>query len=137
MIDCVVFDHASVDVIALARPECAEVRFSPGGEIESLYKLIDHRVRFRVNGECLSACAFAALILPGSCVTDRAVLRFHAPRSYYGRGKILPLLTEQLVVSLPKRIQARLGKLGNSWRTITGKQVRRLAPRWACSQGES
>ena len=132
--DCTVYDHAWVDDIARAGHPCVEIRHSNGGTWPALLDLIDRGVRLRINGEVHSMMAFAAFIAPGSCFTDRAVFRFHAASK---GGRPAPLMTEQLVASVPKPLQARLQGLTNRLRTITAREAKRLAPRWACSRGES
>lgn len=76
--------------IAAPSPASAEIRIAsdPGGEVSSYvrkYEAVRNSgERVVIDGPCLSACTLLTGIVPRShiCVTERAVLGFHAA-SYY------------------------------------------------------
>src|SRR3954452_18062122 len=75
-------------------PASAEVRIlaSPGGAVgpflELFERLRESGERVVIDGPCLSACTLLLMTIPAerTCVTRRAVLRFHAARSIDSRG---------------------------------------------------
>src|SRR5260370_40579485 len=87
---------AAAALYAAVSPGQAEVRIlaSPGGQVGPFIELFD-RVRESgervvIDGPCLSACTLVLMTVPNEriCVTQRAVLGFHAARSIDRRGRM-------------------------------------------------
>ena len=83
---------------APATPARAEVRIyaSPGGQVGPFLDLFE-RVRASgervvIDGPCLSACTLVLSTVPNDriCVTRRAILGFHAARSWTGAAACMP-----------------------------------------------
>jgi hypothetical protein len=76
----------------------AEVRIksSPGGQIGEFLELFESvretGERVVIDGPCLSACTLVLGVVPRNriCVTQRAVLGFHAAWTPAGRGRTVP-----------------------------------------------
>src|SRR5205807_3138482 len=90
----------------------------------------------RIDGPCMSACTLVLSTLPVEriCVTQRAVLGFHAPWTPDGRGRQLtdPESTRQVLATYPEPVQSwivRHGGLTRKLIMLRGKELSALYPR--------
>jgi hypothetical protein len=103
-------------------PAAAEVRIlaSPGGVASDYVKLFQtleqSGERIVIDGPCYSACTLVLSIIPQDriCVTQRAVLGFHAARWIDERGRTRPApeATRLVVQTYPTGVQAWIDKHG-------------------------
>jgi len=113
----------AVASVLMACAASADVRIvsDPGGEV-SAYVSKFHEMRASgehvvIDGPCLSACTLLTGIVPRDhvCVTNRAVLGFHAASYYDDASRSLVPTREgsRLVMSLyPREIRSWLGRHG-------------------------
>jgi len=100
----------------------ADVRIlgSPGGvadEFVRLFEAVDRSgERVVIDGPCYSACTFVLSIVPNNriCVTQRAVLGFHAGRlvDEHGRTRPAPEATRVVAESYPDGVRAWIDRHG-------------------------
>jgi hypothetical protein len=113
----------AVASVLMACAASADVRIvsDPGGEV-SAYVSKFHEMRASgehvvIDGPCLSACTLLTGIVPRDhvCVTNRAVLGFHAASYYDDASRSLVPTREgsRLVMSLyPREIRSWIGRHG-------------------------
>ena len=88
-------------LLVVVTPARADVRIlaSPGGEVGSYIKLFSvlrqSGQRVIVDGPCFSACTLVLSSIPRNriCVTQKAVLGFHAPRQKHA-SSLPPILRQ-------------------------------------------
>ena len=70
--------------IAFAQPGVQVIRYDMGGDVEQRIRQVEKLravgTEVRIEGACVSACTLY-LGLPNSCVTAKAQLGFHGPRT--------------------------------------------------------
>jgi hypothetical protein len=102
-----------------------------------LFEAVDHSgERVVIDGPCYSACTLVLSIVPNDriCVTQRAVLLFHAARwmDEYGRMRPAPQATRLLAASYPNGVRAwidRHGGLVAKPILLRGHELAALLPR--------
>jgi hypothetical protein len=134
--------RAVFGMLFIAGTASADVRIirDPGGEVSSylrtFYEMRASGERIVIDGPCLSACTLLTGIVPRDhvCVTNRAVLGFHAA-SYYNdvsRSLVPTGAGTQLVMRLyPPEIRAwinRHGGLTPQLITMRGRDLAALYP---------
>ena len=125
---------------ALLQAKDVFVRHDPGGLVEDYWRkyedMIERGDRIVIDGWCASACTLA-LGVPGTCVTRRAVLVFHAAHSFFepNQPTLVDLFMQTYPPKLRKWIMARGGlKLGRGMK-IKGKELAQLIP--VCNKYEN
>jgi hypothetical protein len=117
-------------------PAQAEVRIlaSPGGQVGPFLDLFE-RVRASgervvIDGPCLSACTLVLSMVPNNriCVTRRAILGFHAPRSVDARGHLYaePEASELVLEAYPSPVRGwilRRGGLTSRLLLLRGREL--------------
>jgi hypothetical protein len=110
-------------MLLIASTASADVRIinDPGGKVSSylrtIYEMRASGERIVIDGPCLSACTLLTGIVPRNhvCITNRAVLGFHAA-SYYNdvsRSLVPTRAGSQLVMRLyPPEIRAWINRHG-------------------------
>jgi hypothetical protein len=122
-------------------PAAAEVRIlaSPGGVAADYVKLFEvleqSGERVVIDGPCYSACTLVLSIIPQDriCVTQRAVLGFHAARWVDERGRTRPApeATRLVAQTYPSGVQAwidRHGGLAAKPILLRGRELAALYP---------
>jgi hypothetical protein len=121
---------------------CAEVRVTndPGGEISSYVTKFENLrasgERLVIDGPCLSACTLFTAFLPRQqvCVTERAILGFHAA-SYYddaSRSLVPTRAGTRLVMRLyPPAIRNWIARHGGLTPRLIGLRGTELASLYA------
>jgi hypothetical protein len=117
------------------------IRSSPGGAVDA-YLAVFSRVRQSgerviIDGPCLSACTLVLSTIPRSriCVTQRAVLGFHAARWFdlkTGRTSRAPEATRIVTASYPAGVRNWIKKRGGLTQKVIylrGKELAALYPR--------
>jgi hypothetical protein len=124
--------------LLLARTASAELRImnDPGGEVSSylraFYEMRASGERIAIDGPCLSACTLLTGIVPRDhvCITNRAVLGFHAA-SYYNdvsRSLVPTRAGTRLVMRLyPSEIRAWINRHGGLTPQLITMRGRELA----------
>jgi hypothetical protein len=113
----------AASVVAMPTAASAAIRIvnDPGGEVSSYIRKFEmvrqSGERIVIDGPCLSACTLLLGIVPKSriCVTDQAVLGFHAASYYDDASRSLVPTREgsRLVMRLyPADIRAWIGRHG-------------------------
>jgi hypothetical protein len=123
-------------------PALGDVRIlgSLGGvadEFVRLFEVVDHSgERVVIDGPCYSACTFVLSIVPHDriCVTQRAVLGFHAGRfvDEQGRTRPAPEATRLVAASYPNGVRAWIDKHGGLATKpifLRGRELSALYPR--------
>jgi hypothetical protein len=122
----------------LAGTASAELRImnDPGGEVSSYLRAFDEMrasgERIVIDGPCLSACTLLTGIVPRDhvCITNRAVLGFHAA-SYYNdvsRSLVPTRAGTRLVMRLyPSEIRAWINRHGGLTPQLITMRGRELA----------
>src|SRR6476619_3704482 len=119
----------------------AEIRIlgSPGGEVGPFLNLFE-RVRASgervvIDGPCMSACTLVLSMVPNDriCVTRRAILGFHAPRSVDPRGRMYaePDASELVLEAYPSAVRGlirRRGGLTSHLLVLRGRQLAAIYP---------
>jgi hypothetical protein len=132
---------AAVASALVAPPARAEVRIlaSPGGQVGPFLDLFE-RVRASgervvIDGPCLSACTLVLSTVPNDriCVTRRAVLGFHAPRSIDRRGRQYaePEASELVLQAYPAAVRGwirRRGGLTSRLLLLHGRELAAIYP---------
>jgi hypothetical protein len=125
-------------MLFLARTASAELRImnDPGGEVSSylrtFYEMRAIGQRIAIDGPCLSACTLLTGIVPRDhvCITNRAVLGFHAA-SYYNdvsRSLVPTRAGTRLVMRLyPSEIRAWINRHGGLTPQLITMRGRELA----------
>jgi hypothetical protein len=122
-------------------PAQAEIRIlaSPGGEVGPFINLFE-RVRASgervvIDGPCMSACTLVLSMVPNDriCVTRRAILGFHAPRSVDQRGRMYaePEASELVLEAYPSAVRGwirRRGGLTSHLLVLRGRQLAAIYP---------
>jgi hypothetical protein len=122
-------------------PAQAEIRIlaSPGGEVGPFLNLFE-RVRASgervvIDGPCMSACTLVLSMVPNDriCVTRRAILGFHAPRSVDQRGRMYaePEASELVLEAYPSAVRGwirRRGGLTSHLLVLRGRQLAAIYP---------
>jgi hypothetical protein len=129
-------------LLAWAKPAAAEVRIlaSPGGEVGPFLQLFEQvnasGERVVIDGPCLSACTLVLSMVPDEriCVTRRAVLGFHAARSFDRRGRIYaePEASEAVLEAYPAPVRgwiSRHGGLTSRLLLLRGRELAAIYPR--------
>src|ERR1700684_2479539 len=103
-------------------PARAEVRIlaSPGGQVGPFLDLFervrDSGERVVIDGPCLSACTLVLSMVPNNriCVTQRAVLGFHAARSIDRRGRMYaePAASALVLQTYPSGVRSWINQRG-------------------------
>ena len=109
----------SLVVIGSAVAE-VRIRSSPGGVAESCLNFFAQvrksAQKVVIDGPCLSACTLVLSTVPRSriCVTERAVLGFHAPTLVHRSGRISHPrdATRAVTASYPSEVRAWLRRKG-------------------------
>lgn len=127
--------------LLLASPAFADVRIvaSPGGTVDSFLSLFEvlraSGQRVVIDGPCLSACTLVLATVPRNriCVTQHAVLGFHAARSVdqYGRTEPEPEASEIMLESYPLPVQRwirRHGGLTSRLLLLRGRELAAMFP---------
>jgi hypothetical protein len=123
-------------------PVHAEIRIlgSPGGQVGPFLDLFE-RVRASgeivvIDGPCLSACTLVLSVVPNDriCVTQRAVLGFHAARSIDRRGRLYaePEASEAVLDAYPAPVRdwiRRRGGLTSRLLLLRGRALAAIYPR--------
>jgi hypothetical protein len=124
--------------LAAARADLRIVS-SPGGEVGSHLRLFtavrQSGQRVIIDGPCLSACTLVLSTIPQDriCVTERAVLGFHAARwvDQQGRQYAAPEETRLVTATYPAGVRAwikRNGGLTQKPIFLRGRQLAALYP---------
>jgi hypothetical protein len=122
-------------------PAQAEIRIlaSPGGQVGPFLDLFE-RVRASgervvIDGPCLSACTLVLSMVPNDriCVTRRAILGFHAPRSIDPRGRIYaePEASELVLDAYPSAVRGWIrhrGGLTSRLLLLRGRDLAAIYP---------
>jgi hypothetical protein len=122
-------------------PAQAEIRIlaSPGGQVGPFLDLFE-RVRASgervvIDGPCLSACTLVLSMVPNDriCVTRRAILGFHAPRSIDPRGRIYaePEASELVLDAYPSAVRGWIrhrGGLTSRLLLLRGRELAAIYP---------
>jgi len=133
---------ASVVLCVMVSAASADVRITsdPGGEVSSYLRKF-HRIsesgeRVVIDGPCFSACTLVLIIVPRSriCVTQRAVLGFHAARAIdqYGREYPAPDVTRAVAAAYPTPIRNWIRRHGGLTRApifLSGRALAGMYPR--------
>lgn len=129
---------SAMAIVVTSSIAAAEVRISgdPGGEVSSYvqkYRQIrDSGQRVVIDGNCLSACTLLTGIIPRNriCITERAVLGFHAA-SYYDDASrsLVPTRAGSRVVMgyYPAEIRRWIGRHGGLTPHVIELRGRELA----------
>ena len=120
----------------------AEVRIeaSPGGKassfVEFFERLRQSHERVVIDGPCFSACTLVLIIIPRGriCVTQRAVLGFHAARAIdeYGNEYPAPEATRAVAAAYPAPIRSWIKLHGGLTRApifLSGRDLAGIYPR--------
>jgi hypothetical protein len=102
-----------------------------------LFEVVDHSgERVVIDGPCYSACTFVLSIVPSDriCVTQRAVLGFHAGQfiDAHGRTRPAPEATRLVAASYPNPVRAWIDKHGGLAAKpifLRGRELAALYPR--------
>jgi hypothetical protein len=125
----------------VAPPARAEVRIlaSPGGQVGPFLDLFeqvrDSGERVVIDGPCLSACTLVLSLVPANriCVTRKAILGFHAARSFDRRGRVYrePEATELVLEAYPAAVRGwilRRGGLTSHLLLLRGRELAAIYP---------
>src|SRR5258708_16022669 len=120
-------------------PARAEVRIlaSPGGQVgpflDMFEQLRQSGERVVIDGPCLSACTLVLSMVPSEriCVTRRAVLGFHAPRSIDRRGRMhaQPEASQLVLEAYPTPVRSWIehrGGLTSHLLLLRGRQLQAM-----------
>jgi hypothetical protein len=134
--------YAALLLLVSLAPALADVRIeaSPGGEATSFIHFFEAlrqtHERVVIDGPCFSACTLVLIIIPRSriCVTQRAVLGFHAARAIdpYGREYPAPEVTREVADAYPARIRNWIMRHGGLTRApifLSGRELGDMYPR--------
>jgi hypothetical protein len=134
--------YAVLSLVVSLMPASAEVRIeaSPGGEAASFIHFFEElrqsHERVVIDGPCFSACTLVLIIIPKSriCVTQRAVLGFHAARAIdpYGREYPAPAVTRAVADAYPAPIRNWIKLHGGLTRApifLSGRALAGMYPR--------
>ena len=123
-------------LLAASAPSFATVRIlaSPGGQIGqylALFAMIDRAgEKVVIDGPCFSACTLVLSVLPKEriCVTNKAILGFHAAWLPDGRGRPITATeaTRLMYATYPSPVQrwiARKGGLSRKALLLRGKEL--------------
>ena len=125
----------------LLPPAQAEVRIlaSPGGQVGPFLDLFE-RVRDTgergvIDGPCLSACTLVLSMVPNNriCVTQRAILGFHAARSVDRQGRMYaePEASQLVLQAYPAPVRGwihRRGGLSSRLLLLRGRELAAIYP---------
>jgi hypothetical protein len=130
----------------LLRPAAASADLrivaSPGGEVGQYVKLFalvrESGERVVIDGPCFSACTLVLSIVPSDriCVTQRAVLGFHAARWVDRKGRQYAAAEETrlLAATYPRAVRnwiGRQGGLSSKPLFLRGRELASILPRCA------
>lgn len=123
------------------RPAQAEVRIlaSPGGQVGPFLDMFEEvrasGDRVVIDGPCLSACTLVLSVVPSNriCVTRRAILGFHAARSFDRRGRSYaePGASELVLEAYPAAVRRwirRRGGLSSHLLLLHGRELTAIYP---------
>jgi hypothetical protein len=123
-------------------PALADVRIlsSSGGEVSGYLKFFQQvrqsGERVIIDGPCFSACTLVLSTVPRRrvCVTNRAVLGFHAPEVVESNGRKYrsSKITQAMTASYPANVRAWIKRHGGLRPTpiyLRGRELAALYPR--------
>ena len=126
---------------SMLAPVQADVRIlgSPGGQVGPFLDLFDEiratGERVVIDGPCMSACTLVLSVVPSDriCVTRRAVLGFHAARSFDRRGRSYsePEASELVLQAYPAAVRGwirRRGGLTSHLLLLRGRELAAIYP---------
>jgi hypothetical protein len=134
--------RAVLFLVVSLMPASADVRIeaSPGGEATSFIHFFEAlrqtHERVVIDGPCFSACTLVLIVIPRSriCVTQRAVLGFHAARAFdeHGLEYPAPEVTREVADAYPARIRYWIKRHGGLTRApifLSGRELADMYPR--------